>query len=127
MDVVITLPRHLIDAISDGRKKIEIRKAKPIDFSPTVNKIYVCEKGTGLVKICFTVNQFVRVWHTDDFWESYGKLLCIPKSWYDKYTENRKNIYAWVIKEVWCFKKPTGLYECLGVPYAPQSFTYVKI
>ena len=51
MNIVITLPNHLIEAIREGRKQYELRLSAPIHLNQSSDGFFVVEKGSSNV-IC---------------------------------------------------------------------------
>ena len=126
MNIVITLPSHLIDAIISGEKTIEISKTKPRNFEISSDWVYVVERGTKDVVIAFSVRYF-SYYHNNLMAWHYCKDKCgISEMQFRQYTDNARYIVLWHICVVQTFSVPVDLVEELGVSRAPQSYCYVK-
>lgn len=126
MNIVITLPRHLIDAIISGEKTIEIRKTQPKHFEVCHDLVYVVEKGTHHVVIAFTIKYFSYYHNNLVAWHYCKDKCAINETWFRRYTDNAKYVILWHIDIVNTFPIPVELFKELGVSRAPQSYCYVK-
>lgn len=124
MNIVITLPHELAQAIYDGRKTIELRKNFPKDFDFKRNYIYICEKGTNAVTgfvECYDVKKTDNI---ADILGNYSKEICVDKEWLTKYLEPNKTYYLWMLCLGLKFHKPYSLKKVFNVNKPPQSFAY---
>lgn len=121
MNIVITLPRHLIDKILSGEKKVELRKAAPRQFYCNIDEVYVAEKGSDRivsVLILFTIEKMSL-----DRIELMKEHLGVPWSWVTNYAENRDYLYAWVIYKAYEFKPPL-IAHVWHFPRNPENYAY---
>ena len=124
MNILITLPRHLIEKIMSGEKQFEMRKCLPKQMKIGEDGFFVVEKGTGAVRCwCRVDNAF----ETDT--KSYSTALlssqlCVPEEYIRKYANNKK-VYLWEIGKVIALD---GLErEMLNVDKNPQQFVYCPL
>ena len=124
MNILITLPKHLIDKIIKGEKKFEMRKCLPKLMKIGEDGFFIVEKGTNEVRCwCRVDNAF----ETDINYYSARLLasqLCVTKEYITKYA-NAKKVYLWEIGKV-------NVFECLRrgslfVERNPQQFAYCPL
>ncbi len=121
MNILITLPKNLLEKIVSGEKEFEMRKCLPKHMKIGEDGFFVVEKGT----------EEIRCWcRVDDAFETdinayseqlLSSQLCVPKEYIKKYT-NGKRVYLWKIGKVIvfeCLKR-----ESLNVNRNPQQFAY---
>lgn len=126
MNVVITLPEHLIKAIMMGEKFFEIRSKKPLHFDRTKDVVFVVQKGTRLVPIYFTVFG----WYTyrcriNSLTGKYIAIMAaVSVEYINNYSEEKDCIYAWVIGCACTVDCPGDLYSNLKIDKNPQSYIY---
>lgn len=127
MNVVITLPKDLITAIMEGRKKIEARKVFPKHLRLGEDGFFCVEKGTKNVLCWCRVDIFLELKEPcDSFWGKYGIYLAISREWFESYM-NGGSVKLWGIGQVKKFEKPLSLDKDLFVDRAPQSFAYTPL
>ncbi len=126
MNIIITLPRHLIDEICAGRKTIELRKCFPKLMRPGHDGVFILEKGTKNI-ICFcTITYIVPVKKTMNTFRAYEKEICIDKEWWLKYISSSKKIYLWGLSGIRKFEPSLNLEVHFHTKYAPQNFSYTQ-
>lgn len=127
MNIIITLPRHLIDEICAGRKTIEVRKSFPKKIIIGKDGVFIIEKGTKNV-ICFCMISWIlpakKSIHT---FNVFKKEIRIDKTWWLKYVGLAKKIYFWSFSDVYKFDQQVNFETALGIKRAPQSFVYTPI
>lgn len=121
MNIVITLPRHLIDKILSGEKKVELRKAAPRQFYCYKDEVYVAEKGSDRIVAVLTL--FTIKGMTIDRIALMKEHLGVPWSWVTDYAGDRQYLYAWVICKAYEFKPPL-IAHVWDFPRNPQSYAY---
>lgn len=126
MNVMITLPRHLIDAIYSGRKTFELRPSRPKYFSLLNDRVYVVEKGTKHVVMSFRCSCFTSWFDADLLWEYCGGKLAVSKEFYQKYVNSKKALCLWSINDVCMYHPAIPMTLRFGVKHAPQSYVYVN-
>ena len=124
MNILITLPKHLIDKILSGEKKFEMRKCLPKNMRLGEDGFFVVEKGTDKVRCWCRVDvvygTFIDHYSTDWFENRVG----VSYEYVKKYA-NGKQVYLWKIAKV---KKLQGLWRsALMVDKTPQQFAYCPL
>lgn len=99
MNILITLPKHLIDAIIRGEKQFEMRKVFPKLMHIGEDGFFAVEKGTSNVR-CWCRVDDVR-WTYIDYYTTqlYVSSLCVPEDYISRYAANKK-VYFWKIGKV---------------------------
>lgn len=124
MNILITLPKHLIDKILSGEKKFEMRKCLPKNMRLGVDGFFVVEKGTDKV-VCWCRVDVVYDTFIDRYnaaW--FANRVGISFEYVEKYA-NGKQVYLWKIAKV---KKLQGLgRNTLMVDKNPQQFAYCPL
>lgn len=119
MNVVITLPRDLIDKIKCGYKTYELRKCLPSRLG-TGDGVFVIEKGTDNVSCFFQVDGFYSA--TPQKARLYSPELGVSAAYVRNYCKGVRNLWLWKIGNV---TKLAGLRRChLCLEKNPQSFAY---
>lgn len=126
MDIVITLPKNLIDKILSGEKTVEVRTRKPIMFGLYRDIVYVVQKGTRRVVMNFTVEEFLDVDQAGLLFIYHEGNVGVDLNWLMQYAANKKKFCIWCIG---CISSLDGMnltLDDLHVKVAPQSYSYVK-
>lgn len=123
MNIVITLPRQLINAILDGTKTFEMRKCIPKYMKVGKDGFFVVEKGTRNVHCWCRVDGIQEV-PCFSLTEEKCKVLAVSKEYVDKYCSNKKFVYLWRIGKVVRFQAGEVTLKDLVVDTSPQSFAY---
>ena len=124
MNVVITLPKTLIEAILWGEKSFEIRSKLPLHFDEKKDVVFVVQKGTKEIPIYFTIKTFYGYSILEDVNSILAKHAFVPYSFIEKYRQSKKRVYAWVIGCACKVSCPSDLYNDLKIAKNPQSFIY---
>ncbi|MBR3163689.1 hypothetical protein IKF15_00060 [Candidatus Saccharibacteria bacterium] len=126
MDILITLPKNLIEKILSGEKTVEVRTRRPIQFDLFNDIVYVVQKGTRRVVMNFSIEKF------DDvdmagllFLYNEGKVG-VDLNWLMQYAANKRMFSIWHIGCVTSMDKIYVYLDDLYIKVAPQSYTYVK-
>lgn len=124
MNILITLPKNLIEKIISGEKEFEMRKCLPKHMKIGEDGFFVVEKGTDDVRCwCRVDNAF----ETDINYYSAKLLasqLCVPEEYITKYAYAEK-VYMWEIGKV---VKLQDLHRnSLCVDKNPQQFAYCPL
>lgn len=127
MNIVITLPKVLIDAIVSRRKQIEFRKNFPKHFNTIDDWVYVIEKGTKNVVARFHVTYFQKEYDPIEVWHTYGRSIWVDFNWFMRYTSTAKVYYLWHISEPEYLEKPLHRGIFFGFSSNPQSFAYTQV
>ncbi len=127
MNIIITLPKHLIDKIINGDKKFEMRKCLPKNIRIGEDGFFVVEKGTDDVRCWCRVDEFYEtiIDRNCKGWSSnlkqLSKSLCVSEKFIEKYAKEKK-VYLWKIGKVIkieCLKRGS-----LIVDRNPVQFAY---
>lgn len=124
MNVLITLPKCLIDKILSGEKKCEMRKCLPKKMEIGVDGFFVVEKGTDNVR-CWCRVDVVREMYVDSEWiEEIVPIVCVSRDYIERYAGSSK-VYLWQIGRVIRFEEFKRSSLC--VDKNPQQFVYTPI
>lgn len=126
MNVVITLPKELIDAIIDGRKIFEMRKTVPLHLRLSEDGFFCVEKGTKNVRCWCRVDAFYDREYPVKYGSHLPEYLAVSREWMDEYMKG-KTVKLWSIGQVVTFEKPLLIDKDLFVDRAPQSFAYTPL
>ena len=124
MNVLITLPKHLIDSIISGEKKFEMRKTIPKFMNIGNDGFFAVEKGTRNVRCWCRIDNVYGTWidHYSASW--FAARLCVNEEYVIKYAAD-KRICLWKIGKVIEIK---GLdRSSLFVDKNPQQFAYCPL
>lgn len=127
MNIVITLPKELIQAIIEGRKIVELRKVKPRLMKLGEDGFFCVEKGT----------QFVRCWcRVDNIGCLFGEFIkpselaakaAVSEEFVKEYAQSGKLIYEWQIGKVIVIEEDSLVISSLFVDRNPQQFAYCPL
>lgn len=124
MNILITLPKHLIDKILSGEKKFEMRKCLPKNMRLGVDGFFVVEKGTDNVvcwcRVDVVYGTFIDHYSADWFANRVG----VSYEYIEKYA-NGKQVYLWKIAKV--VKLQDLCRDSLFVDKNPQQFAYCPL
>lgn len=124
MNILITLPKHLIDAIINGDKKFEMRKSLPKLLKIGQDGFFAVEKGTSNVRCWCRVDSVCGTFIDHDNISCFVSRLCVDKEYIEKYA-NGKRVYLWKIAKV---KELSDLdRSSLFVDKNPQQFAYCPL
>lgn len=124
MNILITLPKHLIDKILSGEKELEMRKCLPKHMKIGEDGFFVVEKGTDDVRCWCRVDE-VRETYIDHYsagW--FASRLCVTEEYIEKYANSEK-VYLWKIGKVVEFERLNR--NWLFVGRNPQQFAYCPL
>lgn len=125
MNILITLPKHLLEKIVSGEKQFEMRKTLPRYMKIGEDGFFVVEKGTDEVRCWCRVDQVREVVITEKLAIEYAHLLCVTPEYVINYAAVGTKVYMWGIGKV---KKFQGLCrDSLIVNKNPQSFAYCPL
>lgn len=127
MNIVITLPKYLIDAILKGEKNLEMRKCVPRLLRRGEDGFFVVQKGTKIVRCWCRVEYMVQLEDSCKPLSVIIKHLAISQEFFEAYCSGAKNIYLWRIGKVRQFKYGSMTLKDLVVDRAPQSFAYCPL
>lgn len=124
MNVLITLPKDLIEKIISGEKKYEMRKFLPKFMRLGLEGFFVVEKGTDNIR-CWCRLDAVRKPYIDSLSaECLASSLCVSKEYIENYVMH-KNVYLWKIGKVIVLKDLKRNF--LAIFKNPQRFAYCPL
>lgn len=125
MNVLITLPKHLLEKIISGDKQFEMRKTLPRQMKIGEDGFFVVEKGTDEVKCWCRVDLVILADMTKQLAIKYSRLLGVTPEFVINYAPVGTSVYLWGIGKV---MKLQDLYrDSLFVNKNPQSFAYCPL
>jgi len=127
MNIVITLPRILIDRIISGKKSVEVRSKVPTNFNLKTDVVYVAEKGTSKVPLMFSIKEFISF---EDKTEAINYIIndaAVSMQFLKNYAKDKKTMCIWVLGRVCLLSESRHMATWLGIKKNPQSFIYNKI
>lgn len=127
MNVLITLPKHLIDAIISGKKTFEMRSVKPHMMKCSEDGFFCVEKGTDSVR-CWCLCDYTLKLDADEVWPSgWAERLAVDEKYVEEYCVNKRTIFMWHIAEVVELEGGGIKRDELYVDKNPQQFTYCPL
>ena len=123
MNIIMTLPRYIIDKILSGEKEFEYRCYYPKKFNWQNNKIFVVQKGTGNVVMWMTIGKPIELsgnGRNIAKKEAKCKNSFLAKMW------DAVKLYMMPIALKHEYSRPLDLFECFDRRYAPQRYIYTK-
>lgn len=124
MNILVTLPKHLLEKIMSGEKTIEMRKCLPRLMRIGEDGFYIVEKGTNNVRCWCRVDDVYEVIINHNVAMGYASRLCVSTAYIEKYA-NGKKVYLWRIGKVITFDSLKR--ETLLVDKNPQQFAYCPL
>lgn len=126
MDIVITLPKNLIEKILSGEKTVEVRTHRPKLFNLYRDIVYVVQKGTRRIVMNFTIEEFLDV-DRDGLISLYNEgIVGVNYDWLMQYAANKKTFSIWCIGCMTSLDSIDLTLDKMSVKAAPQSYAYVK-
>lgn len=125
MNVLITLPKHLIAKIISGDKRYEMRKCLPKNMIIGKDGFFAVEKGTDEVRCWCRVDRCIEVIMTAIAAVQYAGVLGVSPQFILDYAPVGTKVYLWEIGKV---NKTQDL--CRGslfVDKNPQQFAYCPL
>lgn len=124
MNILITLPKNLIEDIISGDKEFEMRKCLPKHMKIGEDGFFVVEKGTNEVRCWCRVDAFMETYidHYSAGW--FASRLCVSDEYVERYA-NGKRVFLWRIGKVITFEHLTR--GSLIVNRNPQQFAYCPL
>lgn len=124
MNILITLPKKLIDNIISGEKKYEMRKRLPKYMRVGEDGFFVVEKGTDKIRCWCRVDKVRLIYVGPISAKLLSSSLCVSKKDIERYAK-RQSVYLWKIGKVVTF---TGLKrDPLLIKRNPQQFAYCPL
>lgn len=124
MNVIITLPKHLLDKILSGEKQFEMRKSIPRKMTIGIDGFFVVEKGTDQVRCWCRVDQIIESRMTEIKAAELSSSLCVSPEFIINYAPIGKKVFLWHIDIVIQLQ---GISRALLLGDTnPQSFAYTQ-
>jgi len=124
MNILITLPKNLIEKIISGEKKYEMRKCLPKEMKIGEDGFFVVEKGTNIVRCWCRVDGATQIPIGQVMADIYSKLLCVTPQYIINYAKG-KRVYLWEIGKVNVLQDLER--GSLFVDKNPQQFAYCPL
>lgn len=99
MNILITLPKHLIESIIRGEKLYEMRKSLPKMMKIGEDGFFAVEKGTSNVRCWCRIDDAFEIDINDYSTQLLASQLCVSEEYITKYA-NAKKVYLWEIGKV---------------------------
>lgn len=125
MNVLITLPKNLLDKIISGEKTIEMRKCMPNHLKLGEDGFFVVEKGTDEVKCWCRLDAAIKRDIIEREAKILSKYLCVSPQFILDYAPEGKNVWLWEIGKV--VKLENVCRDSLQVDRNPQVFAYCPL
>lgn len=125
MNILITLPKNLLEKIISGEKKFEMRKCLPKNMEVGVDGFFVVEKGTDEVKCWCRVDALIEMVMTKPLAKQYSADLCVTPQYVLDYAPAGTKVYLWKIGKVMVLQDLTR--GSLFVDKNPQQFAYCPL
>lgn len=124
MNILITLPKNLLDNIINGRKKFEMRKCLPKNMKIGEDGFFVVEKGTDDVRCWCRVDEVKETSVNYFSAKMLAHCLCVSEEYIVKYAKDEK-VYLWKIGKVIVLEDLKR--DSLVVDRNPQQFAYCPL
>lgn len=124
MNILITLPKNLIDSIIRGEKLYEMRKSFPKLMTIGEDGFFAVEKGTSNVRCWCRVDSVCETFidHYSASW--FVSRLCVNEEYIERYAAD-KRVYMWKIGKV--IELSDLDRSSLFVDKNPQQFAYCPL
>lgn len=127
MNIIITLPMHLVADIANCHKRIEIRKSRPKHFNAERDIVWVKVKGSDKLAMCFKISYFEKGYDLNAVWNRYHGVIGVLYAWWEKYVRNADVVYIWHIKNVFVLQPPLTFSKTFPGVKAHQSYIYTNV
>lgn len=127
MNILITLPKYLIEKIISGEKKFEMRKCLPKNMKIGEDGFFVVEKGTDIVRCWCRVDKIMtlNLVMTEIRAKGLSKDLCVSPQFILNYSRTGNDVRLWEIGKV--IKLQDICRNSLFVDKNPQQFAYCPL
>lgn len=125
MNILITLPKNLLDKILSGEKKFEMRKCLPKNMKLGEDGFFVVEKGTDDVKCWCRVDSVIEISMNEWVSEYYSNDLCVTPRFILNYAPIGTKVFLWEVSKV--VKLQDLCRDSLYVDKNPQQFAYTPL
>ena len=124
MNILITLPKHLIDSIIRGEKLYEMRKSLPKFMKIGEDGFFAVEKGTNNVRCWCRVDDIISTNIESYSAQWYYRKVCVSYGYVSRYAKGKK-VYLWKIGKV--IELSDLERGSLFVDKNPQQFAYCPL
>jgi len=124
MNILITLPKDLLEKIISGEKELEMRKCIPKHMKIGEDGFFVVEKGTDCVRCWCRVDNWMGTGMDNYRAHWYANRLCVSQRYIMEYAKG-KMVYLWKIGKVITFDHLKR--DELLVDKNPQQFAYCPL
>lgn len=125
MNILITLPKHLLEKIMSGEKKFEMRKSLPKNMKLGEDGFFAVEKGTDEVKCWCRVDKIIETIMNNSIAERYAEDLCVSPQFILNYAPVGTKVYLWRVSKV--IKLQDLCRGSLFIDKNPQQFAYTPL
>lgn len=127
MNILITLPKHLLEKIISGEKTYEMRKCLSKNMRIGEDGFFVVEKGTDKVRCWCRVDSVINTGMNVYVAERFSKDLCVTPQFILDYAPIGKDVWLWQIGKVVELKDLCRNSLCVyknpqQLAYAPLSY-----
>lgn len=122
MNILITLPKRLIDCIIKGEKLYEMRKSLPKLMKVGEDGFFAVEKGTSNIRCWCRVDDVQYIDRYSASW--FVSCLCVSEEYVQRYAADKK-VYLWKIGKV--IELSDLDRGSLFVDKNPQQFAYCPL
>jgi predicted transcriptional regulator len=124
MTVLLSVKPQFAEAILDGTKKFEFRRALFRD--PNVRRV-VLYASSPVQRVVgeFTIQGIVSM-DLESLWEHTESDAGIQKDYFDEYFAGRDSGYAVAVGVTRRYPEPLALEQHFGIQHPPQSFRYLR-
>lgn len=126
MNIVITLPPHLVEAFIRGEKTAELRKSYPLNLRIGEDGFFIVTKGTRNVSCWCRISQIKILKKGWTITDEDKQSLFVDSYWIEKYRKNQKQCYLWKTDKIKVLSPAISIKE-LMVERAPQQFAYCPL
>ena len=124
MNILITLPKNLLEKIISGKKEFEMRKCLPKHMDIGKDGFFVVEKGTDDVKCWCRVDEVKETYMNYFSTKLFAHRLCVSEEYIMKYAKGEK-VYLWKIGKVITIEDLKR--ASLIIDRNPQQFAYCPL
>lgn len=127
MNILITLPKNLIEKIISGEKRYEMRKCLPKHMKIGMDGFFVVEKDTDIVRCWCRVDKIMtlNLVMTEKIAKGLSKDLCVSPLFILNYSRTGNDVRLWEIGKV--IKIQDLCRDSLFVDKNPQQFAYCPL
>lgn len=127
MNILITLPKNLIEKIISGEKRYEMRKCLPKHMKIGEDGFFVVEKGTDIVRCWCRVDKIMtlNLVMTEKIAKGLSNDLCVSPQFILNYSRTGNDVRLWEIGKV--IKLQDLCRDSLFVDKNPQQFAYCPL